>query len=789
MRRSLFRCRAMVPRLKLSFFLLIYAFMLVSSPAVFAAFEKSSKKECAICHVMWLDEFRANKETLIKWQPGNVLMKKTQGVVSSEAMCYSCHDGYVVDSRYTAWDHHNHPTFVKPPKSMKIPDTFPLSNKGEIYCGTCHSPHSGEWPTPGAIPAQIMPGPLFFLRAPNVDSGMCEQCHKDQADYKQSHSHPVHAAGMKIPEKLFKDGSVQAEKPDTVICQTCHEVHGAKGRDLTVIDNRESQLCMTCHKERTITGTMHDMRLTMPGETNMKGESVSEAGPCSACHVPHNSAGYMLWARKPVSGNPASTICLSCHTGKPGSRIKGIGRHSHPTGVDVFFETDRQFGGSASAKQLPLFSKAGKQQAAGTVQCFTCHNIHQWNPASSADKGGKDAKADASNSFLRISDSKSSALCLKCHQDKRQILAHDHNLALTAPKSENIRGETVKASGPCGACHIPHNAVDKRLWARNLPRDRNSAPQYCISCHSATGVAKEKQVGKNDHPVDVVLKGPQIPPAGKVAKKLPLFTRKGNTRGGDRIRCLTCHDPHNWSPTGAITGHVELAAAGKAAAEKNIEEGDARNSFLRKPASPKPDLCAVCHETAELIVGTDHDLFITAPSAKNLLGQTVKESGQCGVCHALHNSPKKHLLWARAYGPVSDNQPSMDGLCTSCHNKNGIAKDKVPPVASHPRGKLIDNIRTYTGKPTGYIKIFDKNWKEVNVGDLSCSSCHSFQWWDHRVRKPGPGKKVEGNADTSFLRTASDRTVCIDCHGQTAIWRYLYFHSLQKRKMLKDVRP
>jgi hypothetical protein len=54
------------------------------SPAI--ALEMSSKKNCAICHVMWLDDFRTDKETLIEWQSGNVLMKDTQGVDIHKAL-------------------------------------------------------------------------------------------------------------------------------------------------------------------------------------------------------------------------------------------------------------------------------------------------------------------------------------------------------------------------------------------------------------------------------------------------------------------------------------------------------------------------------------------------------------------------------------------------------------------------------------------------------------------------------------------------------------------------------
>ena len=132
------------------------------------ALEKSSKRNCAICHVMWLDDFRTDKETLIEWQPGNVLMKDTQGVVSSEEMCYSCHDGYVMDSRSVTWKYNGHRTFVKPSKNVTVPADLPLSNKDEIYCGTCHTAHGGGSNTDASIS-----GGLSFLRKDNIDSQMC----------------------------------------------------------------------------------------------------------------------------------------------------------------------------------------------------------------------------------------------------------------------------------------------------------------------------------------------------------------------------------------------------------------------------------------------------------------------------------------------------------------------------------------------------------------------------------------------------------------------------------------
>jgi len=773
-------------------------FMFASASFAFVGLQKSSKKECALCHVMWLDTFRTNRETLIKWQPGNVLMKDTQGIVSSEDMCYSCHDGYVVDSRYVVWKGNNHTTFKKPSEKVRIPETLTLSNKDEIYCGTCHSPHSGREAAPGMSAEETIPGPLSFLRLPNTNSELCEACHVEPADYQRTHGHPVHTDKLKIPEKLFDAGGLQGDKKNMVICQSCHRVHGASGKNLTVVDNTASALCVICHKQRAVTGTQHDLRLTMPDKTNIKGQTPVESGPCGACHLPHDGAGIRLWAEKITPDKPASELCLSCHKGAPENKITGIGKFSHPNNVAAVSKKDGPINTAQLTDKLPFYSSKGTvlPMASGTIQCFTCHDAHQWDPESPDKKGEKDVKGNASNSFLRIAASRDSALCVECHRDKRGILSNDHNLTVTAPDAKNIRGMTALASGPCGACHIPHNAAGKQLWAGMMSEENPLVPEYCMGCHTEDGAAGKKPVGKADHPVDLVANGEHIPSVDRIAKGLPLYNKEGEIQGGNRIMCRTCHEPHHWSPASAAFESANLKKEEPADASSRTDtrqpenrEGDASNSFLRKIASPGSDLCVVCHPDTAILAGTDHDLFITAPDSKNQKDQTVAESGQCGVCHAVHNSPEKRLLWAAAYGPVAENQHPMNGVCTGCHSKNGIAEGKIPPTAIHPSGQLITNIMRNDHQPTGYIKIFDKDWKEVNVGDLSCSSCHSFYQWDHRVKQPGDGRNTEGDADTSFLRTSSDRAVCIDCHGESAIWRYLYFHSVKKREMLKRGQP
>ena len=741
--------------------LILVILFVLSSSTTAIALEMSSKRNCAICHVMWLNDFRTDKETLIKWQPGNVLMKDTQGVVSTEEMCYSCHDGYVMDSRAVTWKYKGHRTFVKPSNKVTIPADLPLSNKDEIYCGTCHSAHGGGSNTDASIS-----GALSFLRKDNIDSSMCEMCHTKQASFRQFNGHPVKTISHDIPKILFEAGSKRSTGGDKVICQTCHEVHGAKGDKLTVINNRDSELCTVCHtKQKSLFQTKHDFRVSLPDARNTRGQNPSDSGPCGACHLPHNANGILLWAQQIDPAAPPSQVCLGCHGEDSVLKIKHVGNHSHP--VDVAPSPMESAVGI-----LPLFLGNGNNDPSGKVQCFTCHNVHRWDPNNLLNIGGKDVRGDGSTSFLRISSFGSSTLCIDCHKDKEQLLTSDHNLEVTAPDEKNLQDRTPRASGPCGACHVAHNASGRRLWAKPLPAKKDFVSELCAGCHNKTGAAKEKLVGDNSHPIDLPLLETKMGSIlEKISAELPLYSKDGDKIADGTMACNTCHDPHHWTPS--KSGPLEDY-------KKQNMEGNGANSFLRKANFPSPELCKVCHLAKERIDGTKHDFRETASDSE---GQSVKPSGLCQTCHLVHNAPHQLRLWARPYGPTTENGSPMNRLCTSCHSEGNMAAKKVPPVAFHPPGKLITNVMRFNKGGTGYTPIFAPDGKERNVGNLSCPSCHNAHQWGISVENGATGKKSQGNGTKSFrfLRTMSYNGVCSDCHGPEGFYRYLYFHDPEKR--------
>jgi predicted CXXCH cytochrome family protein len=711
---------------------------------------------------MWLDAFRSEAETLIAWRPGNVLMKNTQGVVSSEDICYSCHDGYVNDSRDRVWKYKRHSTFVKPSKSVTVPPSLPLSNKNEIYCGTCHTPHSAATDAKAGVTAIST-----FLREVNLDSRLCGMCHTEQARFGRNKGHPLGVMPAQSASALPSATGLDLGDNRKIICQTCHRVHGARGDTIVAVPNRNSELCTTCHREhKGLLNTKHDLRLTMPSAVNIKQQPPADSGPCGACHIPHGSANEILWARQYTPGGPTSQLCLGCHDEDNPAQVKWIGRYSHP--VDV-----RPSAGLSLHDKLPLFSDNAVRDASGKVACFTCHSVHRWDPDIALNTGAKEVDGDASNSFLRISNFRSSELCLACHENKKQVRDSDHYLEVTAPKETNLSGLTPEESGPCGTCHIVHNAAGINLWARELHGPEDLTSQLCTGCHDKSGPAAKKTVGPNTHPVAVPIDRLSITaPVTRLTQRLPLYDGSGDKAEGKNVACMTCHEPHTWDPKNPRPNSQEIL---------QNKEGDNTDSFLRIVNAPSSMLCRFCHVDKAAVDGTDHDLNVSAPQAKNLRDQTVTSSGQCGACHLVHNSPHTIALWSRSMGPVGNTGSNMDALCTSCHFKKGVANKAVPQIASHPREKLIINTIPSRKKTGSYTPVFDDTGEKVAVGNISCPSCHNAHQWGYLAGTRTDPEYSQGTGASKFLRTTSDNAICVNCHGPEAAFRYLYFHEPEQR--------
>jgi len=750
--------------------------------------------ECATCHVMWLSDFQnPDVATLIPYRP--IPLEKSGreiDVASNERMCFTCHDGYILESRFR-WRRkmNNHPVGGKVPDKIHIPnidgkETFPLNLDKRIYCGTCHTAHGIDWNQNRSA---------IFMRAINENSNMCRACHSDHATGIKEGNHPILDRITNFPKVLTEAGA-KIGPGNKMICESCHRQHGAPGKKLLVIKNTKSaQLCVSCHRsKRSMVKTKHDLSIMQPNAKNDKGQTVSESGLCSACHIPHGAKGPALASRLLEPGtSPVLGTCLACHKTDGIAKKKIIGqKHSHPLNVSVknvgisiknksknWLSSRKNKNAKRKLVALPLFDKQGNRtEQADLIACGTCHDPHNWTPLKSkvTKKSKKDPRTysgTGNNSFLRIAQGSNSNLCINCHVDKAAVIPTRHNP--NAFKGEQAKlmkrsGKKRLESGICGTCHKAHNAFGPGLWGRKQGKGNSAIEKLCNDCHKSPGSAQDMLIGEYSHPVGKKMD------TNVTIGKMPRFDNNGNrVKTGGNIDCSTCHDPHQWDPTNI-----------NSVAGANLKvEGNVNNSFLRLRADKKSGLCLKCHKTQSRVAGTDHDLSITAPYSKNSLGQTVSQSGICGTCHAVHNSKSSSSLWGREVGPGED--PAAK-VCFSCHAKGGIAKSKVIPnkLASHPRDIAVWSgvIRKAAGLSNDAgMPVFDDKGNRAKVGNITCPSCHNPHLWSAKKGSRSPGKNIEGDSSSSFLLlNSSANNVCADCHGLDALFRYKYFHSKSARK-------
>jgi hypothetical protein len=108
--------------------LLITALFLLPSPA--QAITRRADKECLLCHVLWFDAFKTDQETLIEKRDSSIVIAGSVGLASSEEMCVTCHDGYVVDSRVKIVEGNPHYVLKKPPPRWEARRSCALATKG-----------------------------------------------------------------------------------------------------------------------------------------------------------------------------------------------------------------------------------------------------------------------------------------------------------------------------------------------------------------------------------------------------------------------------------------------------------------------------------------------------------------------------------------------------------------------------------------------------------------------------------------------------------------------------------
>lgn len=739
-----------------------------------------SQKNCVICHLDWADEPAT----------GSPARQKDVMAVASSKMCYSCHNGVIMDSRMMINHGFQHPTVDDKEKDKitlkhmderkdKMPDVFPLTENKEMRCTTCHTPHSAA----DKHETLHLENKNSWMRVTAHDGDLCERCHESKIKgsreldaKKRGFNHPLAITFGKadkkddpafvkeekllkgLPEEL-KKLSATLDSRKRLICQSCHQVHGGEDNELLAVSQKHSGLCVQCHdtkdskdkKEAHLKG-IHPVHEKLKKPVERKDEKITVV-ECDSCHKVHT--GSQGTALLPNNIKGSDDLCVDCHKrqyakDKKDAHAKGV----HPVNFKLK-ETETLEFRTAIKDGEPMRPLKVKE-----ITCSTCHAVHE----GSADSA---ALVKLPNGMKKVDE-----FCADCHKrqnakdkdDARLKGVHPVNFKLKEPLKfgkEKIHELT------CTTCHSVHDGGSPNTAA--LVNQVKTTEAICVDCH------KRQHAGEKD---DALPKGLH-PTKGKLDEPVKINKEEVKTLG-----CLSCHSVH---------------------------KGLKATPALLEPYK-NGELCENCHAQKQAVVGTDHDLRNTAKTKKNHYEELPSESGVCGSCHSMHQhkgtenqtikqlhlnavEPVGNLLSTASFDngkPVKRDIISFkeDQLCLNCHQKDGVANKKVINHFGHPSKDMI------LQSDKDVMPLLDSHEKVQEFGAIACITCHDPHAWKPleknnlkvtraKVMLSTNKENVEGTMLNSFLRhKAVKGTFCVSCHGLEALPKYKYYHD---GKLVRDI--
>jgi predicted CXXCH cytochrome family protein len=308
-------------------------------------------------------------------------------------------------------------------------------------------------------------------------------------------------------------------------------------------------------------------------------------------------------------------------------------------------------------------------------------------------------------------------LCGLCHQDKLGVRDSVHD-----PGANEWADELGFVSqGSCVDCHRIHGpARQGGIWEFMPSKDTQS--QLCEICHQAAAPGK---------PVET-------PHVGKVLKTdtgvLPLSNN-------GQLLCTSCHDIHQKTPGAKL-----------------------------RASQRDSSLCVACHSEFVALLETRHDLRTSAPAVRNVRGETADESGPCGACHTVHRNSRSGGFWAQG---STSRRDFGRALCTCCHREERCGAEHIPMHTDHPDVPMLN--RTQASQPD-HMPTFDISGEPSAQGVISCLTCHE----PHTAEAAQGLRTGPTENHNKFLRPAKNRQLCADCHGNEALWRFLYYHKSRR---------
>lgn len=409
-------------------------------------------------------------------------------------------------------------------------------------------------------------------------------------------------------------------KMDPAKCLECHE-DKSKGKS---VHTAIAAGCLSCHEIRVtrditrvklITATPYSLCLSCHSDkdaSQIKGKVHPPAvRDCLQCHDPHvsDNKNQLL---KPSSDGEKENLCLSCHN----------------IGTNV--------------------PEKGSRHVALDMGCETCHVVHKTG-----------AEPTAENRFHLTKTPPS--LCVDCHDPKDADLAKAH---------QNQPFGTVN----CLECHDPHQSASTKLMRKFLHAPFEA--KACDTCHAPAKDGKVVLTQTDSKALCLTChdeKGKEIEKA-----KVPHPGAAGD--------CIDCHSPHASSQPGLAKSDPVSICTG---CHTDIDDLR-KKAFHHQPAFEQG--CATCHTPH----GGEIDHLLRA-----------KGNALCLECHGPDSAPQHNIaerLFTLFDGKVR--------LPDDYYKKNKVA---------------ILPLRFGLGHPVEYHPVSDvpdpTNQKKVKT-PLSCLSCH-----------------------------------------------------------------
>jgi predicted CxxxxCH...CXXCH cytochrome family protein len=294
-------------------------------------------------------------------------------------------------------------------------------------------------------------------------------------------------------------------------CSSCHTFHNATGSTLTNATANEG-LCLSCHvvgqiAERKdfvsgdkaipgVSGNSHSwdaLAVNSTYETNLPTSpemaarlTIGDSIVCSTCHDQHNGALASPYIR---IDNTNDAICKDCHSARDVGLYTDVtpGYGSHP--VDVILDTvGVRFGES------PTLATHND-----SVQCSTCHGIHDVTDATLTTDGNLLKMANDNNLCLdcHAYSSHQGQTCITCHQvhntDKSNIymirdlittpISGDKTVVFTAETGTNSFADgDATYDGVCEVCHTTNASTYH--YNTSAGDHTHEAGTNCTVCHT-----------------------------------------------------------------------------------------------------------------------------------------------------------------------------------------------------------------------------------------------------------------------------------------------------------------